>query len=470
MILFDNMKIHFLGAAHEVTGSKHLLEINGIKILLDCGLFQGKRKEADVKNRNLNLNPKDIDIVILSHAHLDHSGNLPYLTKNGFTGKIYMTHQTADLIPLMLMDSAYIQEQDNSFIKKKHIKTDVPTEALYTQEDIPAVLEKIEGRAFNKKFAVAENIYIKFYNSEHILGSAIIEITWKENNEEKILVFSGDLGRKNKNLLPDLEIPKKADYCIVESTYGNRLHKSKEDSKKKMAQIVNDTASKKGKIIIPTFSIQRTQELLYDLHLLQIENKIPKIKIFIDSPLAIKVTKVYQKYRFSFDKETHEDFFDNGKVPLEADNIEYTLDVKDSKKLLDIKEPCIILAASGMCEGGRIRHHLKNNIENPSNTILFVGYQAEETLGRKILERKNFVKIFGTKYKVRANIYKINGYSGHADSSELLTFIESINGLKNIFVVHGDPTQSYEFAHKLRKVVGDSCTVDIPEKNEVIEV
>jgi metallo-beta-lactamase family protein len=464
------MKIHFLGAAHEVTGSKHLLEVNGVKILLDCGLFQGKRKESDIKNRNLNLDPKDIDIVILSHAHLDHSGNLPYLTKNGFTGKIYMTHQTADLIPLMLMDSAYIQEQDNNFIKKSNIKTDVPTEPLYTQEDIPFVLEKIESRVYNKKFLIANEIYVKFYHSEHILGSAIVEVTWKENQEEKILVFSGDLGRKNKNLLPDLEIPKKADYCIIESTYGNRLHKTKQNSKEKIIKIVKDTVSKKGKIIIPAFSIQRTQELLYDLHLLQIENKIPKIKIYIDSPLAIKVTKIYQKYRFSFDKETHEDFFSNGKVPLEEDNIKYTLDVKDSKKLVDVKEPCIIMAASGMCEGGRIRHHLKNSIENSNSTILFVGYQAENTLGRKILERKNFVKIFGKQYKLRANIYKINGYSGHADSKELINFIENIKGLKNIFVVHGDPTQSYDFAHKLRKIVGDNCNVDIPEKNEVIEI
>ena len=467
------MKIHFSGAAHEVTGSKHLLEINGKFILLDCGLFQGKRKESDIKNRNLNFDPSTLDAVIVSHAHLDHCGNLPYLTKHGYTGKIFMTHQSSDIIPIMLQDSAFIQELDAKHIKKyvkNHDKT-IPLEPLYTQSDIPKVVEKIVGKQYEEKFEVLPNIFVKFYPAGHILGSAIIEVSWTEHGKEKILVFTGDLGRPEKNMLPDAKSPPKADFLLTESTYGNRRHETQTISKEKLAKIINRTVDQNGKILIPAFSLQRTQEIIYDLHLLQQEGKIPNIPVFVDSPLAIKVTQVYKKYRHAFDEETKEDFFSRGEVPLESKYITYTPDVEDSKKIKFFKGPCIIVAASGMCEGGRIRHHLMNEISKPENTILFVGYQAAYTLGRRILEKRPAVKIFNQYFQVKAKIEKLNGYSGHADYQEILDFIAPIEGIKRIFVIHGEPEQSYSFANKLRKIgehQSKNWIVDVPETGDII--
>ncbi len=341
---------------------------------------------------------------------------------------------------------------------------------MYTEKDLPAVFSKIEGISFHKKTEILPNIFVKLYHASHILGAAVVEISWtdEKTGKEKILVFSGDLGRPEKNMLPDLESPEKADYLLTESTYGNRLHETANESKAKMAKIINRTVEQNGKIIIPSFSLQRTQELIYDLHLLQEEGKIPFMPIYVDSPLAIKVTKIYQKYRHAFDEETHTDFFDRGEVPLESKYIKYTPSVEDSKKLKNLKEPAIILAASGMCEGGRIRHHLMNEIGKRENTILFVGYQATYTLGRRILEKRPAVKIFNKYYKVKADIQKINGYSGHADYNEILDFIRPIKDIKRVFVVHGEPTQSYEFANKLRKERTD-WIIDVPESGEVID-
>lgn len=464
------MKVHFSGAAHGVTGSKHLLEINGKFILLECGLFQGKRKEADKKNRNLPWDPSTIDAVILSHAHLDHCGNLPSLTKKGYKGDIFMTEQTADIVPLMLSDSAYIQEMDNRFVAKHLKNPEIPLEPLYTQEDLPPVFSSIRGKKFRETFEVLENsgIFCTFYEAGHILGAAVVEVSWTENGEEKKLVFSGDLGRPLKNMLPDLVSPPKADYLIVESTYGDRLHEDSNTLREKLAAIINRTVEQRGKILIPSFSLQRTQELVYDLHLLQQDGKIPFIPIYVDSPLAIKVTDVYKKWRSSFDQDTHDDFFSKGAVPLESKYIKYTSSVEDSKRLKDVTEPCIILSASGMCEGGRIRHHLKNEIGDRRNTILFVGYQAQYTLGRRILEQRPAIKIFDQFYKVKANIEKINGYSGHADYEEILDFIRPISELKRVFVVHGEPAQSYAFANKLRNE-DRKWLVEVPEPGDIID-
>lgn len=461
------MKIHFSGAAHGVTGSKHLLEIQGKYILLDCGLFQGKRKEADQKNRELPFDPASLDAVVLSHAHLDHCGNLPSLTKKGYTGPIFMTEQTADIVPIMLADSAYIQEMDNRFVAKHIHNPEISTEALYTQDDLPPVFKSIQGVPFQKSFEILPGIRGKFYEAGHILGAAIVEISWTEDGEDKILVFSGDLGRPLKNMLPDIVSPPKADYLIVESTYGNRKHEDASTLRIKLAEIINHTIHQEGKILIPSFSLQRTQELVYDLHFLQQEGVIPFIPIYVDSPLAIKVTDVYKKWRKSFDEETHDDFFSKGAVPLESQYITYTSSVEESKKLKELRRPCIILSASGMCEGGRIRHHLRNEIENPQNTILFVGYQAEYTLGRRILEKRTAVKIFDQFYKVKAQIKKINGYSGHADAEEILDFIKPIQGIKHIFVVHGEPAQSYAFANTLRKK-SKKWIVEVPEPGNSI--
>jgi metallo-beta-lactamase family protein len=463
------MKIHFSGAAGEVTGSKHLVEINGQKILLDCGLFQGRRKEADRKNRNFPFNPKDVDVMVLSHSHLDHCGNLPTLVKNGYQGRIFCTKPTSDIVPVMLMDSAFIQEMDAKFVKKYIKNPAIPAEPLYRQEDIPPVTAKLTGLDYYDPTEILPGIFLKFYDAGHILGSAVVEITFTEDGKEKILVFTGDLGRNDKNLLHNPKAPPKADYLITESTYGNRTHDDSSEMRGQLAKIVNDTIAEGGKIIIPSFSLQRTQEVVYDLHLLERDKDIPPIPVFVDSPLAIKVTEVYKKHRKLFNNKSYEDFFNHGEKPLEYKNITFTPNVEDSKKLKDLSGPAIILSASGMCEGGRIRHHLKNEIWKQENTILFVGYQAQHTLGRRILERRPSIKIFDKHYRVKAHIKKVNGYSGHADRDELLTFIDQIDGIKNIFVVHGESSQSAEFAKILRKQKERKWTIEIPEPGDIID-
>ena len=469
------MKIHFSGAAGEVTGSKHLIEINGKFILFDCGLFQGRRKESYQKNKDFPFNPKKIDAVVVSHAHLDHCGNLPTLFKKGYTGKIFTSLASADIIPMMLNDSAYIQEMDSKFVAK-HIKNPaIPAQPLYTKKDLPPVFAALEGYAYHAKTEILPGIFLEFHRSGHILGSAVVQLSFFEENpktgekEEKILVFTGDLGQKGKNLLHNPQAPQKADYLITESTYGNRIHKDASKSRENLAEIIHETIKRGGKIIVPSFSLQRTQEVIYDLHILQKTGEIPEIPIIIDSPLATRVTEIYKKYRSDFDSSTYADFLTEGDVPLEGENIRYTHTVEESKKLARLKGSAIILSASGMCEGGRIRHHLKNEIGKPENMILFVGYQAAYTLGRKILERRPNIKILGENFRVRAHIKKINGYSGHADRANLLSFIDKISGLKNVFVVHGEPSQSYEFAKILRSQKNRNWTIDIPESGDVID-
>ncbi len=463
------MHIQFWGAAHDVTGSKHLLFINGKRILLDCGLFQGKRVESFEKNKNLPFSAKDLDAVILSHAHLDHCGGLPILFKNGYTGKIHCTKKTADIVPIMLEDSAHIQEMDNKYVAK-HIENPKLSveEPLYTMEDVKPTVAAIVGHNFHERFEIFHDIFVEFYYAGHILGAASVKITFVENGKEKILVFSGDMGRRQKNMLHDPESEERADYLIVESTYGNRFHEDNDSIRNHLAKIINEAVEKRGKIIIPSFALQRTQELVYDLHLLQMENKIPRIPVFVDSPMAKRVTEVYVKYQKQFDEESHEDFFKKGSRPLESQFITYVEDVEASKALKNFSGPAIILSASGMCDAGRIRHHIKNEIENPNSTILFVGYQAEYTLGRRILEGRPTVKIFDQMYSVKAKIEKINGYSGHADQGELLEFIRPIKDLSVVFVVHGEPEQSYAFAKLLRQEAGRNWVVDVPEMGDDI--
>lgn len=469
------MKIHFSGAAGEVTGSKHLIEISGKFILLDCGLFQGRRAESHAKNKDFPFNAQKIDAVVVSHAHLDHCGNLPTLFKKGYKGSIYTSLASADIIPMMLNDSAYIQEMDSTFFKK-HVKNPaIPTQPLYTKKDLPPVFGALKGLDYHEKIEILPEIFLKFYRAGHILGSAVVEISFFEDDKnsgakiEKKLVFTGDLGQSGKNLLHDPESPQRADYLITESTYGNRIHKDASKSRENLAEIINDTVANNGKIIIPSFSLQRTQEVIYDLHLLQKTGKIPQIPIIIDSPLATRVTEIYKKYRSDFDSDTYADFLTQGDVPLSGENIRYTHTVDESKKIKSMKGSAIILSASGMCEGGRIRHHLKNEIEKSQNTILFVGYQAAYTLGRKILERRPSIKILGENFRVRAHIKKINGYSGHADRDNLLSFIDKISGLQNVFIVHGEHSQSYEFAKILRGQKYRNWTIDIPESGDVID-
>lgn len=446
------MKITFLGAAKEVTGSKHLLEVNGKRILLDCGLFQGRRKEADEKNRKISVDANKIDAVILSHAHIDHSGGLPFLVKNGFNGPIYSTFATRDLCNYMLMDSAFIQEKDADYInnrmKKKGIRA---LEPLYTVDDAQKTLNLFYGVGYERAFVVADGVVCSFYDAGHILGSALVHliIHEKETNKRFTLAFTGDLGRKNLPILRDPQALPPTDYLITEHTYGDRFHASILDAGKELHAVIGRTAKRGGKILIPSFSVERTQEIVYHLNILWKKKKIPDMPIFVDSPLSANVTQVFMSHPECFDAETFREFIDHADNPFGFGRLQYTRNVSESKALNDLVGPAIIISASGMCENGRILHHLRNNIEDPKNTIMIVGFMAKDTLGRKIQEKQQVVNIFGEPYHVRAEVAVMDAFSGHADRSDLLDYISKIQGVKKIFLVHGEEEQGLKFKQAL---------------------
>lgn len=465
------MKIKFCGAAREVTGSRHLLEINGKKILLDCGLFQGHRDEAAKKNSEFCIDPKEIDAVILSHAHIDHSGGLPFIVKGGFKGPIYSTFATRDLCNYMLMDSAYIQEKDAEYMNKKLKKKGEPLiEPIYNTEDAVAALELFYGVSYEKAFVVAPGVVCSFYDAGHILGSALIHLVIHEEDTGKryTLAFTGDLGRKNLPILRDPQNLPPTDFLITESTYGDRFHESILEAGKRLAEVVNKTAERGGKILIPAFSVERTQEIVYHLNVLWQEKKIPDIPIYVDSPLAANVTEVFTNHPECFDRKTFREFIVNRKNPFGFGRLKYTRDVEESKALNELNGPAIIISASGMCENGRILHHLKNNIEDPKNTIMIVGFMAANTLGRKIQEGQKMVNIFGEPYKLRAEVCKMDAFSGHADRSDLLDYISKIEGLKKIFLVHGEESQGQKFKSYLEE--SGFKDVEQPERGQEFEL
>lgn len=464
------MKIHFHGAAHTVTGSKHLLEINGKRILLDCGLFQGKRKESYELNKKLPFDATSVDAMILSHAHIDHCGNIPMLTKDGYRKKIYCTHATRDVTKLMLEDSAHIQEMDAQYYQRhKKIDTPIPREPLYTKEDAEKAMPLLTGREYHDRFEVLPGIHCTFLDAGHILGSAVTVLDFVEDGKERRLAFTGDVGREGKVILNDPESPDWCDYLITESTYGDRLHEPFSEMRGELERVINATAKKGGKVIIPSFALERTQELVYDLHMLFKEKRIPNIPIYVDSPLATRVTKVFGAHPEAYDAQAEEDFLQDGISPFCCfGHLRYTESVEESKAINFHNGPCVVISASGMCEAGRIRHHLRNNVEDPKNTILIVGYQAEYTLGRRIVERRPFLKIFGDMYKLRADVEVLNGYSGHGDAHDLMDFIGKIDRVSNVFIVHGEISQSCGLAKKLRKA-RNNWTIDIPEMHDCID-
>ncbi len=439
------MKITFWGAAKEVTGSRHLLEVNGKKILLDCGLFQGRRKETDVKNRELGFDPKELDAVILSHAHIDHSGALPYLVKMGYKGPIFSTFATRDLCNYMLMDSAFIQEKDVEFMNKKMEKKGLkPIEPLYSIDDAQRTLNNFYGVGYERAFVVTDGVVCSFYDAGHILGSSLVHLIIHDKKTDKryTFAFTGDLGRKNLPLLRDPQPLPPTDYLLTESTYGNRFHESILDAGKKLEEVVKRTVARGGKILIPAFAVERTQEIIYHLNLLWQKKLIPDIPVFVDSPLSANVTEVFGNHPECYDDETFKEFLDNRKDPFGFGRLQYTRDVADSKALNELNGPAIIISASGMCENGRILHHLRNNIEDPRNTVMIVGYMAKDTLGRKILEKQPIVNIFGEPFHLRAEVVVMDAFSGHADRSDLLDYISKVEGLKKIFLVHGEEEQA----------------------------
>jgi len=467
------MKIQFWGAAREVTGSKHLLKVNGKQILLDCGMFQGHRKDADEKNRHLGFDPKELDAVILSHAHIDHCGDLPVLVKNGFKGPIYSTFATRDLCNYMLMDSAYIQEKDMEYMLKRTSRKkqrEKPMEPLYTVDDAKETLTHFYGVGYEKAFVVTEGVACSFYDAGHILGSSLIHMIIYEKDKDRrfTLAFTGDLGRKNLPILRDPQPLPPSDYLISECTYGNRFHNTITEVDKELEAVINRTAKRGGKILIPAFALERTQEIVYHLNLLAKQKRIPDLPVFVDSPLAANVTEVFVNHPECYDKATFDEFINNRKNPFGFGRLQYTHDVNESKALNELKGPAIIISASGMCENGRILHHLKNNIENPRNTIMIVGYMAKDTLGRSILERHPIVKIFNEPHKLKAEVVIMDAFSGHADRSDLIDYISHVKDVKKIFLVHGEEDQGMQFAGFLGE--NGYKNVEMPSRGQEVEI
>ena len=463
------MTLQFLGAAQTVTGSMHLVSANGCRILLDCGLYQGRRAEAFERNRKLPFDAASIDAVVLSHAHIDHAGNLPNLVRSGFTGPIYTTTATRDLSHVMLYDSAYIQERDVEFVNKKHLKRgEPPVQALYTSEDVEQTIAQMKGVRYRQRIQVADRFWITFYDAGHVLGSAVTLIEVKENNTATRIGFTGDLGRKNMPILKDPEPIGAVDIMISESTYGARVHEPIVGMEERLYQVIQRTIDRGGKVIVPAFSVGKTQEFLYVLFTLNDAGRLPAVPIFVDSPLSVNTTDVFRLHPECFDKETNQYIIQN-EDPFGFGRLRYVRSVEESKKLNDLDEPCIIVASSGMCEAGRILHHLANNIEDPRHTILVIGYMAEHTLGRRIVERHPVVHIFGEEHQLKSEVAILNAFSAHAGQDELFGYISALDrkALKRIFLVHGELQQAEALSAKLAEA--GFTSVHIPARGEKAE-
>ena len=422
------MKITFHGAAQTVTGSQHLLQINGQRLLLDCGFYQGKRSEAERRNRSFPYSPAGIDAVILSHAHIDHSGNLPNLVKQGYRGEIYTTPASAHLSNLMLMDSAHIQEQDVEFVNKKHAQRgEPPVEPLYTVEDAAMVAQHFQPVDYDEPFEPLPGVKARLVDAGHILGSAAVSLEIEEKGRKVRLWFSGDIGRLNLPLMRDPVLPSGADYMIMECTYGDKPHREPEAAYEELRDVVKRTVARGGKVIIPAFAVGRTQELVYSLHKMIDSGDLPRIPVFVDSPLAINATEIFKAHPECMDAETQEFVrSDKHHSALGFNLLTYTRSVEASKALNDRMEPMVIISASGMAETGRILHHLRNNIENPRNTVLIVSWQAPYTLGRRLAERQTQVRIFGETYERRAEVATIGGLSAHAGQTFLVEYARAV--------------------------------------------
>lgn len=450
------MQIEFHGAVRTVTGSQHLISANGCKILLDCGLFQGSRKQAYERNQHLPYDAAKVDVLILSHAHIDHSGNVPNLVKSGFQGDIVCTYATRDLCSIMLRDSAKIQQYDIDYLNKKRRKEGLHLlEPYYSMEDVVESLKYFIGVGYDRSYQIKPGIRISFFDAGHILGSAIVvlEIEDKGSKKDIRLVFSGDLGRPDRAILRDPSFIEDADVLLVESTYGNRDHAPAEAAEEKLKQVVNETCKRGGKLIVPSFAIGRTQELVYALHKMVRNRDIsPNLPVYVDSPLAIDATGIYRLHPEAYNQGVF-DFLaeDVHGDPFGFDMMRYTRSTLQSKELNFLREPAVIISASGMCEAGRILHHLKNNIEDPKNTVLIVGWQAPNTLGRRIVEKQPKLKIFGEEYQLKAEVVTINGFSAHADRSELLNWTGHFSKkASQTYIVHGEEDASFALADGLR--------------------
>lgn len=466
------MHIQFLGAAQEVTGSKHLLTLNdGTKILLDCGMFQGKGLETDKMNRHLGFNPAEIDFMILSHAHIDHSGLIPYIYQQGFRGHIICTSATRDLCSLMLADAANIQESDTRDFNRKRARQGLPpVEPLYTVADATACMNQFITIPYEFSYHLLSNVQVCFYDTGHLLGSSAVYLTIQEDDKNTSICFTGDIGRYDKLILRTPQIFPQADYILCESTYGDRLHTKLSDAEQILHDITVDTCvKKKGKLIIPSFAIGRCQEIIYSFDRLKSRGLLPDIHVFVDSPLAVSATGVFRLHPECFNDDIKQ-YMMSDPDPFGFDKLHYTQSKEESKRLNTFRKPCVIISASGMMEAGRIKHHLAHNISNSKNTILAVGYCTPSTLGARILRGDKQISIYGIKYDVHADIRRIDSYSAHADYQEMLRFLscQSPQAVKKIFLVHGElPTQE-SFAKRLNENGFDP--VAIPKRGDRFEL
>lgn len=464
------MKIRFYGAARTVTGSMHLLEVNGQKILLDCGIFQGRRREFYERNCCFPFDPKNLDAVILSHAHIDHSGNLPNLVKQGFSKPIYTTPPSAELADIMLRDSGHIYEEDAAFLNKKKRKHGEPAvEPLYTVHDAEKVQGLFQRIGYNQPFQPVQGVTARLVDAGHILGSAAVVLDIDQDGEVHRLWFSGDVGRYDLPLLCDPVLPEDTEVLLMECTYGDKPHKNIQDAYNEFREVVLHTVQRGGKVIIPAFAVGRTQEIVYCLNRMFFEEELPRVPVFVDSPLAINATEIFMKYPDYYDQEARE-FVQKGKHPaLNFPGLRYTRSVEESKAINRMDEPMVIISASGMAEAGRILHHLIHNIEDPKNTICIVSWQAPHTLGRCLAERQKTVQIFGDSVPVRAEIATIGGLSAHGGQNMLLEYAAAANqdNLQQVFLVHGDERAAEPLMERMR-TIGIS-RVYYPERGESAE-
>lgn len=464
------MRISFHGAAHTVTGSQHLIEVNGSRLLLDCGLYQGKRADTYERNLNFNHDPRKVNAVILSHAHIDHAGNLPNLVKQGFEGPIYATRATVDLASLMISDSGHIQESDAEFVNKKRAQRgEEPIEPLYTKEDAEKVAGMFSGVNYGEAFEPIPGVVARFYEAGHILGSAGVSLDVEEKGKKTRLWFSGDIGRYKLPLLRDPVLPDRADYMIMESTYGDKSHNDPSKAFIEFRDVVKRTIERGGKVIVPAFAVGRTQELVYHLNEMMTEREIPSVPVFVDSPLAVNATSVFRNHPECYDEETRQFVLEARHPALDFKMLTYVKTVDESKALNERTDPMVIISASGMAETGRIVHHIRNNIENPKNTICIVSWQAPDTMGRRLADREPIIRIFGEAYKRKCDVATIGGLSGHAGQDLLMKYALNVkDSVKQIFLVHGEEKQAMTLKGLLKEQKLNQ--VHYPDLHESVEL
>ena len=456
------MKLSFFGAARNVTGSCYLLEADGTRVLVDCGLYQ----ERPLRSRNwepLPVPPDSIDAVVLTHAHLDHCGLLPKLAREGFRGRIHCTDATAEIARIILLDSAHLQEEDAAYKAKRHRREGrqgpYPEVPLYTTADAEACLPQFSGVAYERRVAVADGVEATFHDAGHVLGASTIELAVGRNGSRRTILFSGDLGRWDTPIIRDPTVPDRADYVVVESTYGNRCHEDRADIPDRLAEVINETVKRGGNVVVPSFALERAQELLYYLGDLRAAKRIPRLMVFVDSPMAINVTEVFRHHPELYDREMRRRI-DRHESPFEFPGLTMTRDTWQSKAINSIKGTVVIIAGSGMCTGGRVKHHLVRNITRRASTVLFVGYQAAGTLGRLIVDGRKEVRILGKKHRVRARVERVQGFSAHADRDELFRWLSSLTAApRHVFVTHGEEESALSFGRYVHDRTGWETSV-----------